>query len=73
MNDLFFSIDVPSRSKQERPLSANRRNQPEKIDTNEEASAVMAALKAENEKASKLIRNTPSTPERSVSSTVDIM
>ncbi|XP_052071709.1 katanin-interacting protein-like [Mytilus californianus] len=63
--DSVLQANVPSRSKQERPLSANRRNQPEKVDTNEEASAVMAALKAENEKASKLIRNTPSTPDRS--------
>ncbi|CAG2250434.1 CTPS [Mytilus edulis] len=63
--DSVVQANVPSRSKQERPLSANRRNQPEKVDTNEEASAVMAALKAENEKTSKLIRNTPSTPERS--------
>ncbi|VDI30116.1 Hypothetical predicted protein [Mytilus galloprovincialis] len=63
--DSVLQANVPSRSKQERPLSANRRNQPEKVDTNEEASAVMAALKAENEKTSKLIRNTPSTPERS--------
>jgi hypothetical protein len=41
-------------------------NRPEKIDSNEEASAVMAALKAENEKTSKLARNPPPSPDRSV-------
>lgn len=63
---------MPSRSKQERPLSAHRVNRPEKVDSNEEASAVMAALKAENEKTSKLARNPPPSPDRSVRYSISV-
>jgi hypothetical protein len=47
-------------------------NRPEKVDSNEEASAVMAALKAENEKTSKLARNPPPSPDRSVRYSISV-
>ena len=64
---IFFILDTPSKSTN-RPLSANRMSQKDKLDSDAEASAVIAALRAENEKASKLkhesgSRNAPDTPQ----------
>lgn len=42
-----------------RPLSASRVSTKTAIDTEEEASAVLEAMKAENEQASKLKKETP--------------
>ena len=42
-----------------RPLSASRVTTKTAIDTEEEASAVLEAMKAENEQASKLKKETP--------------
>ncbi|XP_056018588.1 protein KATNIP homolog isoform X4 [Ostrea edulis] len=42
-----------------RPLSASRVNAKTRIDTDEEASAVLEAMRAENEQASKLKKETP--------------
>lgn len=51
----FYFLSDNANKKPVRPLSANRRT-PDKVwtDPDNEASAVMAALKAENEQASKL-------------------
>lgn len=60
---IIYSKDVSK--KVIRPLSANRVSTDKNRDSNEEASAVLAALKAENEQASKhnsVPRKMPSNP-----------
>lgn len=55
----FWQLILDQKKPSVRPLSASRVNAKTRIDTDEEASAVLEAMRAENEQASKLKKETP--------------